>query len=248
MTPLGTSLRAHAASVRANSFIWVRGQVTGTNPTTIKLKAWSDGTPEPSDWDYTTTDSTGVLQAPGAAGLLSWLGPDWNQGPITVSFDDFNVTSPISGTVPSAPIANFSAVQSSGSLAVKFTDTSTGGAATSWWWDFGDGSGSTSQNPSHTYSAPGSYQVKLIATNNGGFTSKTSTVTVTAPPGPPSTYHTLAPARILDTRSGTGLVGKFVSTVPRSFAVAGAGGVPSNAVAVTGNLTVTGQTPAATSA
>ena len=35
-----------------------------------------------------------------------------------------------------------------------------------------------------------------------------------------------------------------MSTVPRSFAVAGAGGVPSNAVAVTGNLTVTGQTQA----
>ena len=242
MTPLGTSLRAHAASVAANSFIWVRGQVTGTNPTTIKLKAWNDGTPEPSAWDYSTTDSTGVLQAPGAAGLLAWLSPAWNQGPITVSFDDFNVTSPISDTVPTAPIADFSAVQTSGTLAMKFTDTSTGGAPTSWWWDFGDGSGSTSQNPSHTYSAPGSYQVKLIATNNGGFTSKTSTVSVTPPPGPSSTYHTLAPARILDTRAGTGLAGRFVSTVPRSFAVAGAGGVPGNAVAVTGNLTVTGQT------
>ena len=125
---------------------------------------------------------------------------------------------------------------------MKFTDTSTGGAPTSWWWDFGDGSGSTSQNPSHTYSAPGSYQVKLIATNNGGFTSKTSTVTVSPPPGPSSTYHTLAPARILDTRDGTGLAGTFVSTVPRSFAVTGAGGVPGNAIAVTGNLTVTGQT------
>ncbi len=168
MTPLGTSTRAHAASVAAGSFIWVRGQVTGTNPTTIKLKAWSDGTPEPTGWDYTTTDSTGALQAPGAAGLLAWLSPAWNQGPITVSFDDFNVTSPISGTIPAAPIANFSAVQTVGTLAMKFTDTSTGGAPTSWWWDFGDGAASTSQNPSHTYSAPGSYQVKLIATNNGG--------------------------------------------------------------------------------
>ncbi len=214
MTPLGTSLRAHAASVTANSFIWVRGQVTGTNPTTIKLKAWNDGTPEPSAWDYTTTDSTGVLQAPGAAGLLAWLAPAWNQGPITVSFDDFNVTSPISGTVAIAPIANFSAVQTAGTLAVKFTDTSTGGAATSWFWDFGDGSGSTSQNPTHTYSATGSYQVKLIATNNGGFTSKTSTVIVNPPPGPRATYHTLAPTRVLDTRSGTGLSGRFVSNGP----------------------------------
>ena len=36
--------RAHAASVTAGAFIWVRGQVTGTNPTTIKMKAWNDGT------------------------------------------------------------------------------------------------------------------------------------------------------------------------------------------------------------
>ncbi len=59
-----------------------------------------------------------------------------------------------------------------------------------------------------------------------------------------ATYHTLAPTRVLDTRSGTGLSGRFVSNVPRSFAVAGAGGIPSGAIAVTGNLTVTGQTQA----
>jgi hypothetical protein len=52
----------------------------------------------------------------------------------------------------------------------------------------------------------------------------------------------LAPARILDTRNGTGLSGKFTSGSPRSLAVTGHGGVPSNAVAVTGTLTVTNQT------
>jgi len=44
---------------------------------------------------------------------------------------------------------------------VQFTDTSTGGA-TSWQWSFGDGSTSTTQNPSHTYVAAGSYAVTLI--------------------------------------------------------------------------------------
>src|ERR1019366_5334494 len=68
MNPLGSSTRAHAASVATSAFIWVRGQVTGTNPTTIKRKAWNDGTAEPTTWDYSTTDSTGSLQAPGAAG------------------------------------------------------------------------------------------------------------------------------------------------------------------------------------
>jgi hypothetical protein len=56
------------------------------------------------------------------------------------------------------------------------------------------------------------------------------------------TYHPLTPARLLDTRSKNGLSGKFTANKPRTFTVRGHGGVPSNAVAVTGNLTVTDAT------
>ena len=62
-------------------------------------------------------------------------------------------------------------------------------------------------------------------------------------PAVPATYHALTPTRILDTRDGTGgLSGPFTSHMARPFQVAGAGGVPANASAVTGNMTVTGQT------
>ncbi len=64
------------------------------------------------------------------------------------------------------------------------------------------------------------------------------------PDGSGAMYHSMTPARILDTRTGIGLSGKFVSTTARSLTVAGAAGVPSGATAVTGNLTVTGQTQA----
>ena len=57
-----------------------------------------------------------------------------------------------------------------------------------------------------------------------------------------ATYHTLNPTRLLDTRNGTGGLGVFSSHVAQTFAVTGHGGVPSGATAVTGNLTVTGQT------
>jgi predicted secreted Zn-dependent protease len=58
-----------------------------------------------------------------------------------------------------------------------------------------------------------------------------------------ATYHALTPARVLDSRDGTGgLSGAFSSHVARTFQVTGHGGVPSGAIAVTGNLTVTGQT------
>jgi len=57
-----------------------------------------------------------------------------------------------------------------------------------------------------------------------------------------ATYHALAPARLLDTRNGTGgLSGPLSSHVAATFQVSG-GVVPANATAVTGNLTVTGQT------
>jgi hypothetical protein len=50
-----------------------------------------------------------------------------------------------------------------------FTDQSvaTGGIAT-WYWDFKDGTFSADQSPVHTYSASGTYNVKLVITDNGG--------------------------------------------------------------------------------
>lgn len=68
----------------------------------------------------------------------------------------------------SPPNANFSAdVTSSCTGVVKFTDASTNGA-TSWSWDFGDGTSSTLQSPTHIYTTNGSYTVTLTATNQFG--------------------------------------------------------------------------------
>jgi len=74
------------------------------------------------------------------------------------------------------PAAEFSADVTSGEapVTVTFTDASTG-APTSWFWDFGDGTTSTSQNPSHTYSPPGSYSVSLTVTNTYGSNTETKT-------------------------------------------------------------------------
>ena len=60
-------------------------------------------------------------------------------------------------------------------------DTSTGGAPTSWLWNFGDGFTSTGQNPTHTYNKGGLFTVKLTATNSAGSDteSKTGLITVT---------------------------------------------------------------------
>jgi hypothetical protein len=68
-----------------------------------------------------------------------------------------------------APTADFTADPISGPipLGVNYTDQSTGDI-TSWQWDFGDGSTSTEQDPSHTYTDSGIYTVSLTATGPGG--------------------------------------------------------------------------------
>lgn len=40
----------------------VRAQATGSNPTTIQMKAWESGSAEPTGWQLTRTDSTASLQ------------------------------------------------------------------------------------------------------------------------------------------------------------------------------------------
>jgi hypothetical protein len=59
-----------------------------------------------------------------------------------------------------------------------------------------------------------------------------------------ATYHPMTPARLLDTRNGTGLSAKLAANTPATFAVAGQGGIPGNAVAVTGNVTAVNETAA----
>ena len=53
------------------------------------------------------------------------------------------------------------------SVLVQFTDLSSTDV-TSWLWYFGDGNTSTSQNPTNTYTADGSYLVTLRATGSSG--------------------------------------------------------------------------------
>ena len=57
---------------------------------------------------------------------------------------------------------------------IIFSDASTGNP-NSWVWNFGDGNSSTLQNPTHTYSNPGTYNVSL--TISDGATTETETKT-----------------------------------------------------------------------
>ena len=65
-------------------------------------------------------------------------------------------------------------------LTVQFYDLSTN--ATSWAWDFGDGTTSTEQDPIHTYTTGGTFTVKLTASNGGSSDVLTSTDLITVLP------------------------------------------------------------------
>ena len=59
---------------------------------------------------------------------------------------------------------------------VQFSDLSTSALPiSSWTWDFGDGSTSSSQNPSHTYTSPGTFTIILTAGNANGAVSEVKT-------------------------------------------------------------------------
>ena len=76
-----------------------------------------------------------------------------------------------------APVAAFSADDSLTCIGinVNFTDLSTGGVGPlTWLWDFGDGSTSTIQNPSHAWSTGGSKVVTLLVTDSLSNTSTTT--------------------------------------------------------------------------
>jgi gliding motility-associated-like protein len=79
---------------------------------------------------------------------------------------------PLYITVFSKPIVNISASSVTGCypLPVCFTDNSTPGSGTitDWFWDFGDGTSSTLQNPCHTYVGSGNYNVTLRVKNSNG--------------------------------------------------------------------------------
>jgi hypothetical protein len=102
-TALGTEVRVPGADHTAGAFIRVRAEVTGSNPTTINIRAWADGTAEPSGWQYSVTDSAAALQVSGGVGVRAYLSSATSNGPVLFSFDDLQAASLGSAPPPPPP-------------------------------------------------------------------------------------------------------------------------------------------------
>lgn len=74
------------------------------------------------------------------------------------------------------PVANFTTSDVCQGLASSFTNTSTltGGTISNYNWNFGDGNGSTNQNPTHTYATFGNYLVNLKVSSDKNCSSSIS--------------------------------------------------------------------------
>jgi serine protease len=137
------------------------------------------------------------------------------------------------GTLPNPPVAAFTGSPLSGDypLSVQFVDQSSG-SPTGWNWTFGDGGTSSSQNPSHIYTAAGSFTVSLAVTNADGSDTETRTgyITVTEPGTGGSAMH-VADITVSRLLSGRKYYGRAVVTVVDD------GGGPVSGCTVTGIMT-----------
>ena len=79
------------------------------------------------------------------------------------------ITLVVNATGTELPIADFSASNTNAVIneTITFTDESAF-SPTSWAWDFGDGTTSTEQNPTHAYAEAGTYTVQLTVENENG--------------------------------------------------------------------------------
>ena len=91
---LGTAINVPGLTYAAGDRLNVRLQVVGTSPTTLNLKVWKVGTPEPAAWQRTATDATADLQASGGIGLRSYLSSTATNAPVITSIDDLVLTAP----------------------------------------------------------------------------------------------------------------------------------------------------------
>ncbi|MCX6689295.1 MAG: PKD domain-containing protein [Methanoregula sp.] len=167
--PYGTMIRAHGTGVLTGTLenpiqVTVPGQYGGTNFSDQRLTVMGsipDGTPI----TFTIDDSPALcynVDAPNG----------WQK---TIPFQS-SASTHVDLKSSFLPTAAFSASVTGGSapLTVDFVDESIGDP-TSWNWSFGDGKGSTDQDPRTIYYANGLYTVTLKVRNNDGSDTLTKT-------------------------------------------------------------------------
>jgi len=193
----------------------------GITPFTVKFTDISTGNPTTWTWDFgdgatsTGQNPTHIYSTSGTSStnmftvLLTVSNPNGND--IAKKTDYITVTQ--------TPIAEFAVDSRQGKapFIVKFRDISAGNPST-WSWEFGDGTGSSEQNPTHLYPYEGAYDVRLTVSNQYGTDSVFKTGTASrrgnAAPVPLTTSATPEPAPAPVTKIPSGVTTTVPTPVP----------------------------------
>ncbi|MCC4769883.1 PKD domain-containing protein [Methanosarcina sp. DH2] len=168
ITVTGTAAQTPVASFSSNA-------TSGSAPFNVLFTDTSTGTPTVWNWNFgdgTSSTAKSPVHTYSAAGNYTVaLTVTSAAGSNTVTKSNY-IT--VTGIAAQTPVINCWGTPRSGTapLTVTFKDNSTG-SPTAWNWSFGDGTYATVQNPKHTYSAAGSYTIKLTVTNGAGSTTTT---------------------------------------------------------------------------
>ncbi len=125
--------------------------------------------PNKTGYTYTWIITGGTAaSATGNPMKVTWGNGDAGSIKIFISNQDGTCIDTITkeGCLKDAPVANFSFSPGSPfclNQAIQFTNSSVG--ATSYYWDFGDGSSSNQLNPLHSFTSPGTYTIVLAVSN-----------------------------------------------------------------------------------
>jgi len=125
-----------------------------------------------NSWDFDGATTTPATQTGPGPYTVQWSSTGIKTISLSVTEHGCNSTTVdyIVEVFP-APLISFipSAIDGCEPLTISFTDNTTP-LSTSWLWDFGDGNTSSDQNPVHTYTIAGIFDITVTATTSHGCT------------------------------------------------------------------------------
>lgn len=164
--PCGSA--SDAITVTTSNLTYANFLMSDTNDVCDGDTVWlsSNMSADSYSWTGGSTDSTLMVTTSGTYDLTITDGCGAGTESVTINFN-------------SAPVADFS--HSSSFLTGIFTFTGSASGTTTYAWDFGDATGTSSlQDPIYLYGADGSYLVSLTVTNECGTSTYSDTIFVTS--------------------------------------------------------------------
>ena len=240
----GTVLASQSRTISSLSTTGITS-VTFTTPPTVTGDFFVGYDLPTASGDTVTVVSTLFSSPAPDYGYNQWDDQTWHLFSDTYGagndLDIFALPVLCTGSSVTPPTAAFTANKTSvcAGGTVNFTSTSTGNP-TSYTWTFQGGSpaASTSQNPTVTYSTPGTYNVSLTASNAGGPNTVTQNSYITVYANPSATTSTTAVA-CYGASTGSATVTATGGSSPYTYSWSGGGSTATISNKPSGSYTVT---------